>query len=437
MRLVGILLAVWLWAVPSWGAEFCIVQDTFRTTNGTKNFTCPSAFGTPKAAIFLAGVGATNNTATNFAGLSFGVADGTRQWTVYGWSDDNIAAGSTRNSGGAHPSRVAAFLSDSAATTRSIASFSAWITDGVTLSFDTEGTSPSTAALLTIILIGGAGVSNVYADTFETGTTVDSETNITAPNFQPDLVFLGHTNNPPTFNNFNNGTLFASVGFAHRDGTNPPPQYGMQIFDAHASNPTNVSGKIENAYAGTYAGGAPAARIELRDFDSSGFSAFLRTQAPAASVKAAYLALKLSGITAKVLPVDSPVATGSREISGIGFTPQFGMLLMSDMQAYATLNTTGDGEVLGLSAFTAAAQYSYGVWADDNVATSNTEAMVNSVPVHLRKANADFYKATFTSFSSDKATFNYSVADGTTRKWAALFVEAAVTGPGGAVRRRF
>jgi hypothetical protein len=145
----------------------------------------------------------------------------------------------------------------------------------------------------------------------------------------------------------------------------------------------------------------------------------------------------LSGITAKVLPVDSPVATGSREISGIGFTPQFGMLLMSDMQAYATLNTTGDGEVLGLSAFTAAAQYSYGVWADDNVATSNTEAMVNSVPVHLRKANADFYKATFTSFSSDKATFNYSVADGTTRKWAALFVEAAVTGPGGAVRRRF
>jgi hypothetical protein len=283
-------------------------------------------------------------------------------------------------------------------------------------------------------LIGGSGVTNVNASTAATPGTIDTGTDVTAPAFQPDLVIVGTTG--AASNDTNSASANFSIGFATRAGANPHPQYSDVWRDTSGVTTTSVGTLLNTDMVGRDdTPGATAQEIELQDFDANGFTAMSRTLVGAETF--GYIAIKVSGIGVKVQAVDSPTATGSANISSIGFTPQWGMLVQSASITNDTQMTDGNAEVFGMSMFDATTQACLGVSSDDAVGTTNVDTIFNTTPVCLRKDAGTFYAATFSSFGSGTATFNYGTANGTTRKWAGLFIEAgAVAGSNFGIQKR-
>ncbi len=401
-------------------AEFRLKQQASSTTNGgTQDYTV-TGFGTPVAAMFFATFATTAGTVRSHAGFSVGATDGTRQWSCWNGEDDNVAASAT----GHYNSDTQCFSWTENGTGATIRfTFNAWITDGIRVNVAVAGGAP-TAPLVTCLLIGGSGVSNAYVGTTITPSTIDTGTDVTAPGFQPDAVIVSAPlNGAGTFDESATSVAMNTLGIVQRASSNPHPQYCTVYRSNDAANPTDISGLVSSNRCCVRLSIAADSAVELQDFDSSGFSAFLRDRNGQA-MTIGYCAIKLSGLTAKAMAINSPTASGSQSITGIGFTPQFGMLLQNDLTAYDSLTSATNGEVFGVGLMTASEQASHSIAVDDGVTPSNAESYTDTDPVLLRKDNGVFMDATFTSFSSDTATFNYATANGTARKWAALFVAA-------------
>ena len=150
-------------------ADIEMVTVAANTSTGTQDFTV-AGFGTPKGAIFLVSYGTANGTAVNHAMLSVGFTDGTRQRAI-GIRVENAVVGGSDT--GNIESSTACILTalNSADTTDGVATFDSWITDGVRVNWTD---APPSAYLVTCILFGGSGVSNVYVDDFTTPGVVDT-----------------------------------------------------------------------------------------------------------------------------------------------------------------------------------------------------------------------------------------------------------------------
>lgn len=406
-------------ASPAFADDFALVQQAIRTTAGTQDFTV-AGFGTPKGAAVFITNGTVNGTVVSHAILGIGFTDGTR--SVSGGWHSKDAVTTTVTGRIATTSRLMTVLDQDAATLVQ-ASFDSWVTDGIRINVTT---APASAYLVTVLLIGGTGVSNVYVNSVSTPSTIDTSTDVTAIGFRPD-AFLTFDIGRTTFNDTNSTGNRIGFGVVARNAGNPHPQFTVAFNDANGVTTTSIGGRNNTSRVMTDGSSAPPATgIEIQDFSTSSpyFKAFLRDVTGVASTMG-YLAIKLNTLTATALQVDSPTSTGASSINGLGINPQFGILVQHATTANDSHNTGGNAEVFGLALFTRSQQFSVAFTSDDAVTTSNAEAVTHDRAIFLRKDGLTFMDGTFTGFAQDVANFNYSTADGSIRKWVGLFIEGS------------
>lgn len=397
-------------------AEFALVQQGARTTTGTQDFTY-TGFGTPKAAMFFVTLATANDTAANAGGLGYGFTDGTSSRSVAVSDQDAADPSVTKHKLGA-TSCITILNNDG--TLGGEATFSSWITDGVRVNWPT--TVPASAFLITCLLIGGSGVTDAHVNTATvTAGAIGTETNITSPNFQPDVVFfIAGDGNPDT--SITNTSVY-SFGFATRTG---PTQRALSATSAH--NQATTSNAIRSSTTDVFQHVNDTYSVDIGSFDSQGFSLFVRSGAIGSNLTLYYLAFKLSAsLDAKIVSYDSPTSTGAFSVTGVGFTPQFMLHTLSGITANdSTIQADISSEIRGVGMVTALGpqEFSVSMSTDYNAAAANTECFTDTHPVNLRCNGAAFQKETFTAFTSDGITLNASTANGTVRKRFALFIKA-------------
>lgn len=392
----------------AWAAEFAVVRSPAPTTNGaTQDFTSP-AVGTPACAIFMVSGGTTNGTAANHALLGVGLFDGTRSYALSFASEDNVGPTDTGQSTGT--SSVLLTLASSNQAVDGVATASS-ITNGYRLTWTD---APPVAYQVSALLIGGTGVSNCRVDNANTPSTVDTATNVTTVGFLSDVVFVLSQNEVTS-------SARASIGMAVRDGSDT--QRSISFNDTNGNGTASISGMLNTSRVSNNPV-AGLAGVSISGFDASGFDLFLRDTTGTAQT-VGYLALQLNGLSAKLITSPSPTATGSRSITGVGFTPQVGIMLSGEYPTVNTLGTNDNAETYGLGFFTPTGSACASIYSEDGATTSNTESITNAKPICLRKDAALYMEADFTEFTDDGVTFFYGTAPSTATQRAVLFVESS------------
>src|SRR5678810_751837 len=211
-------------------AEFALVQATSRTSAGTQDFTS-SGFGTPKGILVMVTAGLVNGTVANHGLMCIGAADGTRNIVTSMRSKDGIALGTTATARRARNSTDCLLFCDQDGNVLLQAQWSAWITDGVRLNFSV---ATGGAYLVTVLLIGGAGVSDVYTSTVTSPGVVDTATDVTGPGFEPSMLLTFSNGGDGAWDNTTDAQDIITFGFVQNAGSNPHPQYSMNYLDINA-----------------------------------------------------------------------------------------------------------------------------------------------------------------------------------------------------------
>lgn len=398
-------------------AEFAVVQQAARTgSTGTQDFTV-SGFGTPKAALFFASFGTAAGTAVNHALLSVSMTDGVRSVFMAVRAED--ASNPADASGFPDDTHAIAILSQTTNALDGVADFDSWITNGIRVNWTSV---PPSGYLITCVLIGGNGVSNAYVGSVQPPGVLDTATDVTAPGFTPDVVlFISSVEN---FNGTADSNAKPSLGICVNDGSNT--QRSMNWHHANTTIPSVLVAMLDtNCVARRAGAGSSGPEIQCQDFDASGFSVYNRVSVSTPTLELGYLAIKLNGLSAKLLTSASPIVPGDHTITGATFKPQFALMLHGSALVADTVYTDGNAEVCGISAFTAQAAGCSAIWAADNATPVDAESITNNIPVSLRKTAANFMTASFSAFTSDGVTLSYSTTDGSARQRAVLFVQSS------------
>ena len=395
---------------PLLAAEFAVVQCNLPTVDGgdTGNNCTVSGVGTPKGAFVWGGFGTANDTPVSHAGLWIGGYDGTNQNSIGQTSGNGLDVsdtGSATDSNSALITLDAAHVKDGDCT----ASF---ITDGIRL---TCADAPPAAYLVNVLLVGGSGVSNVSVGTATGNASVGGTTAVSAPGFTPDIVLAWATNATAHWR--------MSFGFATNEAGPTIVQRAISSNDSDNSASMAVNARMATNRLVTNPVGVGT--LELTSFDVNGFTVTTRDSASGVP-SFGYLAIKLSGLSAKLMTSPAPAGTGSQSVTGVNFRPQFGMVLQGEYTAVDTTYSADDNEVFAISAFTVSASASSAAYNEDSDGTSNTESVTDNKACRTRKGtpNADYATCTLTSFDPDGATFNYTVNVGGAKQRAILFVQA-------------
>jgi hypothetical protein len=353
--------------------------------------------------------------------ISVGGADGTRAYAVAGMDVDGANPADTDSASDADAALMTLSTTD---TQDGEGDDGGAITDGWRLSWVAD--PPPAAYLINALLVGGTGVSNCYVGNAATPATIDTATPVSAPGFQPDVVIVWGIGSPTNHT--------PSIGFVVRDGSDTQRAIGQR---SNNGGTAQVSSTLSTDRV-SQDGSVSFAGVSISNFSSTGFDLFLRDVNGSART-VGYMAIKLSGISAKVLTCASPTATGDHTCTGAGFTPQAGLILNTDYTAVDTYYTSGDGEVFGLGAFTASSSASSAIWSNDNGSNPNdTASMTDTKPINTYKNTAAHMIATFSAFTSDGVTFNYSTADtgGARQRGLLLFQASTSSSAFGPTRRR-
>ena len=124
-------------------ADFVVKQVACETTDTTQDIT-DSGFGTPKAAFFIVVGADVNGTEDDHCCMGVGACDGTRQWSVSGWSKDNQT---TTDTGMRSRGDKCVSFDEGGGATYCHAAFDQWVTDGVRIDWTN---APGTAYKLII-----------------------------------------------------------------------------------------------------------------------------------------------------------------------------------------------------------------------------------------------------------------------------------------------
>lgn len=414
MNKCGLIAAFFLAPTLASAADFALVQGAAPTSATTQNLTS-SGFGTPKCALFWTTTGTVNGTVATHGMLAVGGTDGTRSYTA-SMMDESAANPSDSDE---HRSTTAALLTQ-VSTDQSVdgtANFNAWVTDGVQLDWTDP---PPSAYLVNALLVGGTGVSNCYVGNAATPTTVDTATDVTAPGFEPDLVIVWGAYASTSGN--------LGLGFVVNDGSNTQRGAGQWSGNNNATHAV-ISTLHDNRVWGS--GQTVLGTVQIQGFDSSGFDLYLR-DVTGTAITVGYMAIKFSGISAKVTTCASPTSTGTHTCTGAGFTPQLALALQGEWAAVNTQYGSDDNEPFAFGGSTATQSLVGGVYREDGGTGSVKQSLTDSKPVHSYKDGADYMVATFDSFTSDGVTWNYTTAPGSATQRGMLFIQA----PADTARRR-
>lgn len=403
--------------------KFEIVRTTIPTSGSTLDVTI-SGFGDVQAAIGMVTEAGTDDTLTADGSFAIGFLD--RQGTPVehtAFMHDEDGVGTTNCARGHY---TTSFLrgSNASQTTEFNLSHNSWITDGVRLDINTN---PSAARLMTVILIGGSDVSNSYVNVIGLGTGT-SAIDVTAPGFEPDLVFF-------TGAGMSTGTTdsFGAVGLGvvHNDGSDT--QGMVTLTSDPAVGTSDVTTNLRNnAVAAQVYRGAETWNASVSAFDSSGFS--ITPSASASNDDVSYLALKFTNNPDISIDfIDGPTATGNFSITDPGFQPNFMMFLMRDDAT--TFNTTTQSDGIGVYVVDENSEYTNCINSQDGVTTSYSKSLSTAKFRDLTGSGTDLHVATHSSFDATGATFNFTTVPAADRHFVVLSVggdvaASATTGVG-------
>jgi len=409
------------------GVTIATMRAALNTGTGTQDFTTTDLGGlTPKAALFLLSRAITDGTAADNFGFCIGAATGaSNRWAVCMTGQDAQAAAVT--DGGAK-SRCAIMLNPVDGTLEFEADFDSFITNGIRINITD---APPSAWLLTVILFAGTDLS-AYAGNQDLGDTLDLETNITAPGFEPRVVIAAVLDfrNIDTTGSFGVTPRF-STGVVHSNGAGTITQRSLAWRSTDAQNSMQVTGALENIY-GVFSITATALDWggDFANFDASGFSVFSRL-AGANGTDLGYLALSFGGvIDGKVVTVTTPTGAGDQTQAGIGFTSQAVLMGLTLGEAVNTVYTNDNADAVGVGMFTPTASFFSSIVEDDGAADSDNKSMSDNTAVRMLKTTGvDSLTASWSSFNSDGWVLNYSVVEAAGKFGWALAFQAVAGAP--------
>ena len=400
------------------GIAVDVVEFTLNTGAGTQDITGSLGGLTPKAALFFVTRGTVNGTAAAHAAISIGAATGvSNEWAFHGNAEDGQASEDTRRV--TRSTRCIILTDPGVSTVDMDAEFSAWITNGARINI----TTASSAYKGICVLFAGSDLT-AHANNAALGDTLDLETNITAPGFEPELVFSALCDSQAM--DTDSATLWLSFGIVHNGVSITQRQIAFRITNGASSGDPrceirNDSGiGTENDWQGDYT-----------NFDASGFSIISRSNG-ANDSSVGYLALDFNGVVDISLDSEaSPTSIGNNATTNPGFTPQAVIGCQSYLQSFNSNTTDSDAGAWGLLGFTGSTEVCTAIADEDAAATTNTQSHIDGNAVDVPNDDGTVaLTASYVSMDATGYTLNWSdVEAGAARQGFFLAIEAeAVAG---------
>ncbi len=385
----------------------------------TKRFATPTSTGevtwddiklgelTPLAVMIFANHADENGTVEIDLSAGVGFADATREGFIGTSAEDAVTTTNTGFNNDAS-NVIDTIVNDSVQVTANFVSFGA---NEIVLNFTAID---SDAQLFTVVFFAGDDLQ-VYMDALVLAIGV---TDITAPGFEPDLLLAVAGDTQGHF----------SFGACINDGSETQMSLGRSSLDGVGTS--NINAELStNQITQSPQGGSNFQNIVVSDFDANGFTA----DSLKPNKTFYYLALKFGGAASVNLrSFDSPTTTGDDVRTGVGFIPQFVLLGLMDVQSVDVVNSGDDAGAFGISVFTPDAEFA-NAWADEDAqTTTDTQSLADDQAINFASDDGvTQHAATFVSMNADGHTLNYSVADGTVRKWFEVTIEANSIGLAG------
>lgn len=396
---------------PQLPLAFASIRGALTTGTGTQDFTFPG-FGTPKAALFVLSGAQSNGTPIDGLDFSLGATDGSSEWVMSSRAEHNAATSNCDRRDAAD--EVVMLLDDSGAVVLE-ANFDSWITDGVRINKTVN--SLGSSVLLSVALFTGENLSVDAGNVNLAG--LDSSVTVT-PGFQMGGLIIGSP--AYFFNDLATPSTYLGFGLASYNGS---------TIRQCAASVASTNGQPASSSTGVVRNDACAVRtvaslyVELENITSTSFDLTSRgTDLSMSNV--GYLALKYAGGEAWAGVLDSPTAGGDKSWTGVGFKPQFGIMVPTMLSSLATQKADAEAGAIGFSAFDPSGEYCT-AWADEDAADpTNNQSLSDDQAINLDGDDGSAaFDATLSSFDADGLTLNFSAADGTARKWPVLFLKAA------------
>ncbi len=366
----------------------------------------------PKAVIFFW----TRQTAEGFAAMQstgFGFATGTANERAVAIAEDD-AAGTSNAGSWKSATNMILMLSSGTPTLAAKAELTSFNTDGFTINWTTN---EARADIIHYIALGGDGLTNVLASTFNLATGTGNQA-VTGVGFQPDFVLFLFGGTAAGANDA--AIAFAQLSLGIAQSSTSEGAVVVATRDADTANSRKRSQQRTDASILLLTNAAPPAQDAIADFVSMGVDGFTvnKSDAPAASTPIFYLALKggqhLAG------SFTQPTTTGSQSVTGVGFQPRSLLFLSRNMTAGTTIvapNTLSVGAGISPTARGS-------VWSQaNNVDPSDTNSYTTTSKVITLATSPSTVdaQADLAGFSSDGFTLTWSAADATAREvlyWA-------------------
>ena len=386
------------------------VRVSANTSTGNQDITTTDLGGkTPKGVLFYY-VGATGDGAFDDAHIGIGAASGaSERWTLYGNSEHGVGSTDTRR--GLLTDEVIRFNVPGSSSIDGEADIVSFITNGVRINWSN---APSGAYQIIAVFFAGDDV-DAHADTH----AVDPNLDITAPGFQPNLVFTAT-------GNLSDDEETSDLNFGHgwQDGAATPTRSVQNISEEEgeaSGDPTARTLSDRSILALNESSGGVDYEGHYDTFDASGMT----YRGDDDSDDTAYLALRLQDAEIKVGRIDTPTSTGNFGVTGVGFVPDIVFLGMNMLTAIDSATTNGNAGSQGYSVFTDTDEDSLSIQIEDGSGTTDTQSSAEDRAVFLPEDDGTTgFNATYVSMDADGFTLNFTDVLGTARKWFYLAIKA-------------
>lgn len=250
-----------------------------------------------------------------------------------------------------------------------------------------------------------------------TGT---SAIDVNTVGFQPDAVILFSSNDVVSANDLIFQFTFGAC--VYDGGAYTQRSVGM-VETENATDGAPFQALQTDCAACTKLTSASITKMVVSDFDANGFS--ITPNSSQGSDDVHYLALKFTGRAVKIVDFTTPTSTGSQAITGAGFTPQFALAVLTNLEAVnGALATSSDLQSGFAISFIGDEQWSTSIRLDSGAPTTDTGSQCsNNAIMGASATDCDAIKASLTSFDSDGMTLNYSAVQANGKKGFILFVE--------------
>ena len=410
--------------------EVWATQNAVDTTgSGTTDFVHGSITTTPVAALHCWTHGTVNGTAVNQMTMGVGMSDGTTDLSVSISSQHDVSPTNTSYRRSSSEGCVSGCFTTGASLDGAM-SHNSFIAGGQRLNNDNAFASARLCNSLFFDCDNAKTVSAILDASVDTAVNVD-------PGFAWDVMIVIGV--PRTVASGQYAEMY--MGFF--DKTNQ----GCIAFNSAHNNSSvvaDVSLRLSDTYVGMEMGmGTGTVDYAVDAVLGSGTSVNLFPRTDGGDGDPVYCLFLgwASDETVKVVSWDSPTATGSNQVTSVGFEPQGCIHLLSFADDYDVAEAGADAGAFGIAFETADDQFCVAVADEYNTgANSDTQALTDNQSINVPDdGGAATYDATLTNYLSNGWDHNWAATEtGVTNRLISLAFEASSTvtiGPRKAVER--